>query len=138
MNISHKKKFQPKPDPQSKLPTIEPPGIIQPNEEQQRILTLVDRMWDYIHKNISMEYLKERNYTQETIEAVSNIYHIVYNLTSTLRKDLKIKLEQLTNRTIPFGTKVCANTIALVKALIIAGLDFNKNTTYDNILEQLH
>jgi hypothetical protein len=82
-------------------------------------------MWDYTHKTISMDALKTQDYTQETIE--------VYNSTSTIRKNLKAATEKLASLTIPFGTEVYANSVAIVKALIIAGLEFNKNTTYKDI-----
>jgi hypothetical protein len=94
-------------------------------------------MWDFTHKNTSMDSLISQGYNKEMIEAVSNLYHIIYNATSTVRRNLKTKLEEITNQIIPFSTKVYGNIIALVKALIIAGLDFDKNTTYENTKEQL-
>jgi hypothetical protein len=119
--------------------SIEPREIV-PRElapAQQQILTLVDRMWDYTHKTLTMGALKSQGHTQEMIEAVTNLYHIVYNGSSTVRKNLKTTLEKVANLTVPFGTEVYANSIAIVKALIIAGIQFNKNTTYDNIKQQL-
>jgi hypothetical protein len=104
--------------------SVEPHEII-PRElapAQQKILSLVDRMWDYSHKTLSMDVLKSQGYTQDMIEAVANLYHIVYNSSSTTRKNLKTALEKTANLTIPFGSEVYANSIAIVKALVIAGI----------------
>jgi hypothetical protein len=84
-----------------------------------------------------MDALKTQGYTQKMIEAVANLYYIVYNGTSTVRKNLKTALEKIANLTVPFGSEVYTNNIAIVEALIITGIQFNKNTTYDNIKQQL-
>jgi hypothetical protein len=93
-------------------------------------------MWDYTHKTLTMNALKTQGYTQEIIEAVANLYHIVYNRSSTVRKNLKTALEKIANLNVPFGSEVYANSIATIKTLIIAKIQFNKNTTINNIKDQ--
>jgi hypothetical protein len=127
-------------DNSDKLPTGSQiiPEIVTVVPNQKIILkNLVDRMWDYTHKNISINTLKSQGYTQGIIEAVSNLYHIIYNLNSTRRKNLKNKIQEITTENIPYGTEVYSNTIAIMKALINGKLDFHKNTTYENIKNQL-
>jgi hypothetical protein len=94
--------------------------IISNNPEQQKniLKNLVDRMWDYTHKNIFMDTLISQGYTQEMMEAVSNLYHIIYNLNSTGRKNLKNEIQDITTENMPYETEKYSNTIAIMKALI--------------------
>jgi uncharacterized membrane protein YheB (UPF0754 family) len=83
---------------------VEKPDIFEViyNEPQkQKLKNLIDRMCDYTRKTTRMDQLISQGYTKEEIEAVSNLYNIVYNFPK--RKSFRDALQKLKTQNIPYN-----------------------------------